>query len=203
MGIIDIGYIEIVSGITIQPEEEPTVQKYIDIVSRYIERVTGRSFSVREDAVIKALADGKGIIEIPDLQEVTTVEFLDAATGTYSDVTVGIPFAFNSGYYGYGPGYYGYSFDGISQIYGLNPRHSYKVTCTYGQEAPEEIKGIVADLVLAGTGLDQTASNGLVSKRVGDVEEMYGVTKAGEVTLDSLQTAIMNEYSTGNTTYRT
>lgn len=202
MGIIDIGYIETLVGYSLNLETEARVQRYINIVSSYIRSYTGRSYGVVEDDVIKAVADGKGIIEIPDLESVSLVELRDAYRGEYTDITDGIPYAFNSGQYGQFD-YYGFGFDGISMIYGLYPRSSYRVTCTHGVPAPEDIRGIVADLVLAGTGLDTSARGGLASKRVGDVEEFYGVTPAGSVTLTSLMTKILDQAHIGNTTYRT
>jgi hypothetical protein len=203
LGIIDISYIETLVGYSLTSEEEVKTQRYINIVSSYIESKTGRRFSVQDGAVVKAITDGKGIIEIPDLTAVDLIEYRDAYTGTYTDVTSGIPYAFNSGQYPMGYGNpYDFGFDGISMIYGLIPRSSYRITCTYGVEPPEDIQGIVADLVLAGTGLDTSARGGLASKRVGDVEEFYGVTPSGNVTLTSLMTEILNQYDTGNTTYR-
>lgn len=205
MGLIDIAYLEAVHGEDISTEDEPQAQKYIDIVSAWIVNDTGVLFSPHEDVVVKATADAKGIIEIEDLQEISLIEIRDGRAGTWIDVNSPLYFAFNAGLYGFG--YLGgYGFDGISQIYGLCPHATYRITCTHGmEEAPEEIKGIVALLVLAGTGLNAEAINGLMTYRVGDVEESYGVIGGANdptITLSRLMVSTLNNYSTGNTTYR-
>ena len=206
MGIVDIPYIETVVGFSIDSEDEPRIQRYINIVSAYVRRVTGRTFELIEGDVIKAIADGSGIIEIPDLQAVSKVELRDAWNNTYSDVMTGIPYAFNSGQFDdwCSSGWFsGFGFDGISMVYGLKPRASYRLTVDHGEEAPDDIKGVVGDLVTAGTGLDTSSRSGLASKRVGDVEEFYGVSYDGNVTLTSLMSKVLDDHSVGNTTYRT
>lgn len=202
MGLISMEYLESALGSEVPEADLPKVQRYIDIVSAFVKNYTGMNFTVVTEAVIKAVADGKGIIEIPDLISVETVELRDGYTGTYSDVTSSIYYAYNSGYYG-SYSQYGFGFDGLSQIYGLRPRHSYRITCSYGRECPDDIKGVIVLLVLAGSGLDATAVNGLKSYRVGDVEEFYGVMGGPDeptVTLSSLMSQVLNSYagSTGN-----
>lgn len=206
MALITISYLESLLGSDIATDDEPRVTRYIEIVSAFIESYTGVTFSLNEDQVVKAVADGKGIIEIEDLSDVSLVEVLDGVTNTWSDVNSSLYFAFNSGYYGYRFGHYGFGYDGISKVYGLVPGTTYRITCTYGQATvPKDIQGVAGLLVLAGAGLDYTAVNGLRAYRVGDVEETYGVTSgaAGDViTLDSMMAATLNAYCTGNTTYR-
>lgn len=204
MGLISMEYLESMLGSEVAEEDLPKVQRYIDIVSEFVKTYTGLSFVVVEEAQIKAVADGKGIIEIPDLISVETVELRDGYNGTYGDVTSSIYYAYNSGYYG-SYGQYGFGFDGLSQIYGLRPRHSYRITCSYGRVCPEDVKGVIALLVLAGSGLDATAVNGLKSYRVGDVEEFYGVMGGPDeptVTLSSLMAGTLLAYASGNGTIR-
>lgn len=194
MGLVNVAYLEALLGYDISTDDEPKIQAYIEMVSSFIEDYTGRSFSTHEDVAVVAVADGRGMIEIADLQSITSVEQLDQWTNTYGGL---------SNFYGNS----GYAFDGIEVIYGLCPHVTYRVTATYGFAAvPEDIKNIVALLVLAATGLDVTAVNGLKSYRVGDVEESYGVStnETGEpqVTLSSLMTHALNGYATGTTTYR-
>lgn len=190
--LITITDIEAALGEDISVDDEPRIQYYINVVSSYIEGYTGVSFSLQEDAVIRAVADGRGIIEIDEIVEITEVAQLDPSVGTYGGISVGFP---------------GYYFDGIDKIYGLDPYETYRITLTYGHTSiPTEIKGVATKLVLAGTDLDTVATGGLRSYRVGDVEESYGVSiLAGVpvVTLDTLMTKILHSYATGTTTYRT
>lgn len=204
MGLISMEYLESVLGSEVSEEDLPKVQRYIDIVSEFVKTYTGLKFTVVTEAQIKAVADGKGIIEIPDLISVETVELRDGYTGLYGDVTSSIYYAYNSGYYG-SYGQYGFGFDGMSQIYGLRPKHSYRITCSYGRACPEDVKGVIALLVLAGSGLDATAVNGLKSYRVGDVEEFYGIMGGPDeptVTLSSLMTTVLSAYRAGDGTLR-
>lgn len=203
MGLIQISDIEAALGSDISSEDETRVQKYIDIVSRFVARETGVVFGP-VDTTIKALADGKGIIEINSLNTVTLVEILDGTTNVYSDVNAGFYYAFNSGLYDdrHSLGYTGYGYDGISKVYGLSPYGSYKITASVGEPTPEEIKDLIILLVLAGAGLDATASGGLKSYRVGDVEEQYGVTENGSVTLSGLMRMTLDSYVKTSDTYR-
>lgn len=203
MGLIQISDIEAALGSDISSEDETRVQKYIDIVSRFVARETGTVFGP-VDTTIKAVADGKGIIEINSLNTVTSVEILDGTTNVYSDVNAGFYYAFNSGLYDdrHSYGYTGYGFDGISKVYSLCPYGSYKITANVGEPTPEEIKDLIILLVLAGAGLDSSATGGIKSYRVGDVEEQYGITESGSVTLSSLMRATLDSYVTGSDTYR-
>lgn len=207
MALADISDIEDLLGSSISGAQEDKVQAYLDLVSDFIIKYVGTDFALHTDAVLKVRADGKGIIEIDNLDSVSLVEQRDGFTGLYSDVTSVIYYAYNSGLYGCDYNYVGYGFDGISQIYGLMPRRSYRVTCTYGwTSVPSDIKDVVSLLVLAGAGLDYEAINGLKSYRVGDVEEAYGIS-ANEngrpvVTLNTLMSAVLDNYRTTAVTYR-
>lgn len=194
MALITLSQLEAILGYDISTDDEPRIQTFIDLVSTFIESYTGVSFTEHEDAVIVCRADGKGIVEIEALNSITSVELLNAGTGVYGAVTQAT--------YSWG-----YFFDGISMIYNLCPYETYRVTCDYGlTSVPKDIQEITKLLVMAGSGLDVTAVNGLKSYRVGDVEEAYGVTaaEAGSppVTLSRMMTKILNGYSTGTTTYR-
>lgn len=201
-GLIEIHQLEAFLGFDIDTDDEPRVQTYIDLVSNFIETAYGVSFSEHTGAVIKAKSDGSGCIEIEALNVVSLVEFLDPWTNVWADIRLAsIYYAWNDTW-----GHSGYAFDGISMIYNLCPRQTYRITCDYGFTAvPDEIKDIVCMLVSAGTGLDAAATGGLKSYRVGDVEEAYGVSSSDGgpvVSLSSMMTAILNGYSTANTTYR-
>jgi hypothetical protein len=191
MSLATIADVEAAYGSDLTTEEEPKIQWYLDAASNYIERFVGRKFTLHEDQVLICPTDSRGIIEIPDLVSVSTVEELDIWLGTYGAL-----------------GSYGYAFDGIDKIFGLYPRETYRVTCTYGfAEVPDDVKEIVVNLVLVGTGLDPNAQGGLKSYRVGDVEEFYGITTMETglplVTLSSLMTETLYSYHSGTTTYRT
>lgn len=193
MSLIGIGDIETALGSDISSDNEARVQWYIDAVSAFIESFVGRNFNLQEDVTIIARADGGGFIEISDLVSVTSVSLLDPWTGIYGGLTSWPNL--------------GYAFDGIDKIYALCPYETYKVVCTYGWDSvPVDIAGIATLLVLAGTGLDLTAINGLKSYRVGDVEEAYGVStkETGDptITLSRLMTKTLLGYSRGTTTYR-
>lgn len=193
-GLITIPQLEAILGYDISSDDEVRIQTFIDLISTFIESYTGVSFTEHTDAVIVARADGKGVVEVEVLNSISKVERLNAWTGVYGNIAQAV--------YGYG-----YAFDGISMIYGLCPYETYRVTCDYGMTSvPEDIQNIVKLLVMAGSGLDATAVNGLKSYRVGDVEEAYGVSIAengtSPVTLSRMMTKILNSYSAGTTTYR-
>lgn len=61
--------------IDIDPSFEPKVQQYINVVTAYIEKYTGRKFSVDESATAR-IYDGNGTNEIyiDDADEITKVE---------------------------------------------------------------------------------------------------------------------------------
>lgn len=186
MSLTSIGEIETASGETIASDDEARVQWYIDAVSAFIESYTGLEFNLHEDVTIRARADGKGMIEIANLIEITTVQERDAWTGVYGS----LPYHYGST---------GYAFDGIDTIYGLCPYESYQIVCSFGfEEVPADIAGVATQLVMAGAGIDNTAINGLKSYRVGDVEETYGVSQNETgfpvVSLSTLMSAVLNKY---------
>lgn len=189
MALITLGELEAILGYDISSEDEVRVQSFIDLVSNFVESETGVHFGLHEDSIEVARSDGKGIIEIPDLLDVTLVERREE-TGWW-ELTVGSD----------------YSFDGLDQIYGLCPRTVYRLTIDHGYEAvPADIKNVVQLLVLAGSGLDDTAVNGLKAKRVGDVEEQYGVAQSDtgepQVTLSSMMRNVIDSYAGGIGTFR-
>lgn len=191
MSLATIADVEAAYGSDLTTEEEPKIQWYLDAASSYVERFVGRKFTLHEEQVLYCVTDSRGIIEISDLVSIDEVALLDPWTGTYGALWTE-----------------GYAFDGIDKIFGLCPRETYRVTCSYGYaEVPEDIKDIIVNLVLVGTGLDPNAQGGLKSYRVGDVEEFYGITTMETgvplVTLSSLMTETLYSYHSGTTTYRT
>lgn len=190
MGIIEISDVESAYGQAIDSEDEATVQYYIDIVTAYLEDYTGLSFSEVIDDPVVCRSDRDGVIEFNELISVSSVEELDLWA---------VPQAYSTS-----PSD-SYTFDGLSTIYGLHPYSTYRLTVSYGYVvAPDSIKGIAADLVLAGSGLDPSAAQGLVKKRVGDREEQYGISGAGNsVSLTSIQSAVLDKYRGTAWTIRT
>lgn len=71
--------------ITIAEEFKPTVQTYIDAINAFIERYTGRVFTVDEEATPR-LYDGSGTDEIyiDDAVEITKVEINDTETTDFT-----------------------------------------------------------------------------------------------------------------------
>lgn len=184
--MITIDFIEQLLDDDISTEQEPQVQAMIDTVTSFIERDIGRHITVHEDEEFITRADGYGIIEIPDLLAVTSVTSLDPGLDV-ALLTNGTD----------------YIFDGLDSIYNLEPYGVYRIVVDHGWiTVPDDLKNIARLLVLAGTGLDIAATNGLRSHRTGDVEEMYGVTRDGEVTVNSLMSRVLNSYRFSPTTYR-
>lgn len=180
MGIISISDLEVATNTDIDEADIPFYQQYIDTVSAYIEAYTGHTFSFVEDETFVCRADSYGIIEFVDLFEVTTVEELDRYAQSFATTS--------------------YYFDGISSIYGLCSYGTYRVTVSYGSDdTPEDIAGLVTDLVAAGSGLSPSATAGLDKYRVGDVEESYGVSPEGVVTITSLQKTVLDRYNSIDT----
>lgn len=69
--------------IDIDPSFEPKVQQYIDAVTAYIERYTGRKFTVDEEASERVYSgDNSGELFIDDAVEVTAVKIGDEALET-------------------------------------------------------------------------------------------------------------------------
>lgn len=181
VGIIEIEEVETALGESIPESDVPRVQWYIDTVSAYVENVTGRAFSEQTDAVHTARANSWGCIEFPELTSVTLVELLDGYLLTWYDATP-----------------YGYRFDGIDTIYNLVPHATYRLTVTYGPaDPPDDIIGVVTQLVMAGTGYDISAVGGLTKTRTGDVEDVYGVDSSGRVTLSELMQQVLDSYHAG------
>lgn len=182
---ISITDIETSTGTTISSADEPRIQWYIDAVCSYIETTTGQKFSPTT-ATLRCQADSWGVIEFPQITSITTVEVYDPYLQTYSALTTG-----------------DYAYDGISKLYNFCAYETVRLNLTYGWPyVPEDIAAVATDLVKAGSGLEQNASSGLSTYRVGDVEEQYGVTNGGVVTLHTLMTDVMHIYSSGNTTWR-
>lgn len=176
MGIISIADLEVAANTTISSADEPYYQNFIDTVSAYVETYTGHTFSEVVDEVHTCRADSYGIIEFVELTEVTVVEELDRWATSFAPAS--------------------YFFDGINSIYGLCPYGTYRVTVSYGSEdVPDDLAGVVTDLVLAGSGLAPSATGGLDKYRVGDVEESYGVSGSGVVTIASFQRAVLDRYN--------
>lgn len=168
-------------GESVPAEDEDRVQTYIDIVSEFIETYTGRAFSLQEDVEHVARANSWGVIEFPELTSVSNVELLDGYTGDW-----------------YTTNGYGYSFDGINSIYGLEPYSTYRVTVTYGSDTvPDVIKHIATLLVVAGTGYDVGAVGGLKKVKTGNVEDTYGVSESGAVTLSDMMLTVLSDYDVG------
>lgn len=190
MGLITIADLELASGEAIAVDDEPRYQWYIDVVSSYITTATDQAFEAQEDVELICQADSHGIIQFPSLNSVTAVEELDPWSQTYSTWTSG-----------------SYAFNGIDSVYGLTPYVTYKLTVSYGYDTvPDDIAGVVTQLVMAGSGLDANASGGLSKYRIGDVEEVYGVTRDASgnpvVTLASLQYDVLESYSSRTWTMR-
>lgn len=188
MGLISISDIEAATGLDIPEDEEPRYQWYIDTVSAYIETYTGVTFSEVLAETFVVVADGRGVIEFPQLNSVTLIEGWDPYSASFASTT-------------------DWWWDASSKIYGLDVHATYRVTVGYGYpEVPVDIAGVITQLVAAGTGLDAGASGGLKSYRVGDVNEAYGVTVDGTgatvVTLSSLMSSVLQAYSNATTTYR-
>lgn len=189
--MFELHELEAVYGTEVSSDDEPTVQAYMELVTTFIESYTGLSFSLHEDQVLVARADGKGVIEIDDLVSVASVEALRPSDGSYWSLTRGTHFLY----------------DGIDRIYDLCAYGTYRITASYGDvTVPADLKQIAIMLTLVGSGLDSAAVNGLKALRVGDVEEAYGVSASdtGEplVTLNTIMTDILNRYASGTTTYR-
>lgn len=190
MALITIEDLEAASGQDISTEDEARYQWYIDVVSEYVMVYTGQDFAFHEDEELICQADGRGIIEIFGLTEVSEVEEWDSWTHTYTSLIKG-----------------DYRFDGMSKILYLVPRETYRITVSHGySEIPTGIKGIVTDLVLAGTGLDSAANGGLKSYRIGDKEEVYGVStyEAGGpiISISSLMRKTLDAYAGGSYSWR-
>ncbi len=187
MAIIEIADIEQATGQDFDDTDTARIQWYIDFVSNSIETITGRNFSGEQTCSVTGRSDGKGFLEVADLKSITTVEVLDPWTHGFAAITT-------------------YAWDGMDAIFDLCPYETYRVTGTYGyQFAPVEIAGIVQSLVLAGTNLNPGAVNGLVSHRVGEIIDQYGVSGAGpsaRVVLSAVMADVLTAYSTANTTYR-
>lgn len=190
MGLIEISDVQAAYGQTIDADDEATIQYYIDIVTADLEDYTGLSFSLVVDDPVICRADRHGIVEFNESVSVSLVEELDPFLHTYSEWP-------NSTY----------SFDGIDTVYNLCAYGTYRITVSYGYAVPpDSIKGIAADLVLAGSGLDPSAAQGLVKKRVGDREEQYGVsgaTGAPSISLTSIQAKVLEKYRGTAWTVRT
>lgn len=191
MGLITLDDLEIASGRIILSADEPRLQWYIDAVSGYIETYCDQRFSAVANDIFMAMADRRGAIEIPGLTAVASVQLRDNWLATFETLVSGGD----------------YTWDGIDTIYGLTPYATYKITVSYGWETtPADIKNIVTELVMAGTGLAFGAKGGLKSKRTGDVEEQYGVTVEENggpvVTLASLQRTVLDSYRTTTRTWR-
>lgn len=190
MGLVTIAEIEAALGSDIETADEPRVQWYIDVVSEFVETYTDQSFTAVTGETQICESDRRGCIEFPSLNAVTKVEFRDPWLGTYTETTSG-----------------NYAFDGINTIYALDPYATYRVTVSYGwTTVPTDIKGVIVQLVLAGTGLAPGSSGGLAAYRVGDVEETYGVTAAENggpiVTMASLQRDVLDAYRLTTRTWR-
>lgn len=185
--MITIAQVEALLGYDLETSDLPRVQSYIDLVTSFLERETGIHLGVREGTVLVVRADGKGIVEIPDIVEIGSVESLDPSP---------VPSVLTSGT--------DYIFDGLDSIYNLEPYGVYRITLDHGWEViPSDLKNIALMLVLAGTGLDTSSVEGLVAERVGDVEESYGVRPDKSVTLSTLMTSTLQSYVQSPTTFRT
>lgn len=187
MGFISITDIETSTGENISSEDEPRVQWYIDTVCAWIEDYTREKFSPVTDAELRCQADGWGVIEFPQLTDITSVETWDPYLQTYTALTIG-----------------DYAYDGIGRLYGFAAYETIRLTVSYGWEvAPEGVCAVAVELVKAGAGLVQGGSlSGLSLYRVGDVEEQYGVTKDGSVTIHTLMAAELHSYHSGAATWR-
>lgn len=181
MGFISISDLEQATGTTIT--DEPKAQFMIDSISAWIETYTGRYFSLQENVVLRCQADAYGLIEIEDLDDVTSV--VDWKTDTAAS---------------------GWDWDGMSTIYGLCSFQTVDATVTYGfEEPPLDIVGVCTELVAEGLHLP-LISGALTSQRVGDVERRYNVTVAAGgdvmVTPSYLQTKVLDKYAVRNRTLR-
>jgi hypothetical protein len=189
-GLITIADVETAIGSDIASSDEARVQWYIDVVSKYVETYTDQSFTTVTAEPHICETDRRGAVEFSTLNAVTKVELLDPWLNTYTEVTSG-----------------NYAFDGVGTVYGLLPFRTYKITVTYGWgTVPVDVKGVVMDLVLAGTGLGAGATGGLIAYRVGDVEEAYGVSTFQNggpiITLASMQRAVLDAYVRTTRTWR-
>ncbi len=173
--LIDVSDIELAHNTTVSAGNRPQVEYLIGVVSAYIESYTGINFSSVVDEIRRCQADGWGQIDFTDVDSVSNVY----EWGTTSPVE--------------------YTFDGMNRIWGLNSYQTVDVVLSYGWDyVPEDIRGIVVDLVSAGSGIAPGAQNGLLMNRVGDVEREYGVLPGtSAVVISDLQAKILDSYQTG------
>lgn len=172
MGLFTLEDLEVALGRDITEEETPYYQYLIDAISLYIENVTGTAFSLKSNETVRYRADGRGIIELTG----PVVEIFSVNTVA--------PDLYYSGYT------YGWMFDGISELYYLEPYEVVDVTYTYGYvTVPSDIKAIAIEAtknVIAG--FDETD---LDTKTVGDITYKY---RFGSGDFNSLQQSTLDSY---------
>lgn len=189
MALLTIADLETAANQTIAAEDEPYYQWYIDAVSAYIlEQYPYLNYG--EDVEVVADSGSAGLIQIPNLVSITSVERFSRYDDTYTTLNRAE-----------------YSFDGIDTIYDLRRFTTYRLTVSYGSSVvPDAVAAIATQLVLAGSGLDPDAIGGLTEISVGNVREKYGVTTNGlgepVVSMSSLQSGVLKNYRPQNVTWR-
>jgi len=157
----------------IAAEEEPYYQYLIDSVTAYISSETGVAFSLHTAETVRYRADGRGIVE--PIGPVVSVSAIDPIRDLWFpwDCTP--------------------TYDGLSEIYGLNPYDVVDVTYTYGYalgEAPEDIKNVAIEAVVGVIESDDHLGD-LSEKTVGDITYKY---RFSDLNFSSFSLATLNAY---------
>lgn len=180
LALTTIDDIEAATGDPIPLSEEPKWQAYIDSVSSFVNGYVDDIFEEITDDVVRYQADYYGLI--------------DLGGGPISDVSL------ISNWRTDAEVSYAY-WNGIDQIYGLQPLQVVDVTYTHGWvEIPDDIKFMVRDIVLGV--LELGTSGPIRSFTVGDVSEVYDTTAGGKVAGVTLAGHTLARYCTTDYTLR-
>lgn len=147
-------------------------QFHIEAISAYISSYVDVSFEVKTGDVVRYEADYHGVIDLggDPVSTVTSVKDWQSQT----DVT--------------------YYWNGLDQLFGLNPNQVVDVTYTHGYSTvPSDIRYLATEAVVGILGLGATGS--LTSFTVGDVTEVYSDPAKQGVTVVQLATSVLDRYS--------
>jgi len=169
VALLTVEELEVAVGTSFSDADAARAQYYIDGLSAYIEKKTGTTFSVVEDAVERFRADPYGVVKFTLLPVTAVTTVHDFATDTDLE-----------------PG--GWVWDGLSRLTNLCGHQVVDVTYSYGLEPPADVKWAATEAVKRGI---NTANNSnLVLKQVGDVIHQFGTM----LPLTEAEQEIFNSY---------
>lgn len=162
-------------GKSFSSEEESKVQYYIKLVSAFVASYTAVSFARVNGAVVRLQSDYYGRVHLPGgpVHDVTSVFYVNSSSSEPQ-----------------------WEWNGINEIYLLQPRYTIDVTYDYGYESIPDDVGLVATEAVKRmqANPDDNRVGPITEYTVGSVSERYNVFTGQLSMFNDMEKLILDDY---------